>query len=330
MRYFSLRTSRSGDAAQCSELGFGCAAIGGRVSKKDSLAALGAAYERGLTLYDTARSYGYGESEGVVGEFLRGRRESVVLCTKFGILPARAGGWKQRLKPAARAAVKMFPGLRKAVRRQAGDQFLDGQFSVEVLRESFETSLRELKTDYVDMLLLHAAPAAVLEQDELMAALERLVESGKVRMAGISGDHAVMEAYFAKRPKMLTTAQFAMNPSSLGFAEKTRANSDLLLVANHPFGGPAGAAGLRSRIAELRLSAELPETLREKLDASDSQLQPEIVLNCILRGTGISAVVPAMMQVRHIESNVKAVEACRFTPEELDRLRAAFGRGPAV
>lgn len=330
MRYFPLRKTGVDDWARCSELGFGCSAIGGRVSKKDSLIALGAAYDRGITLYDTARSYGYGASEGLIGEFFRGKRESVVLCTKFGILPARAGGWKQRLKPAARAALKMFPGLRKAVRRQAGDQFVSGQFTMETLRESFETSLRELKTEYVDMLLLHAAPASVLQQDDLMAALERLVESGKVRMAGISGEHEVMEAYFVRRPKALTTAQFALNLSNLGFVDTARANSDLLLVANHPFGGPEGAAALKAKVAELRRSQVLPAALRGKLDPADPQLLPELVLNCILSETGISAVIAAMMQVRHIESNVRAVEACRFTAGELAVLRGALSRVPSA
>ena len=139
---------------------------------------------------------GMGSRRGWWGSSLRGRRESVVLCTKFGILPAQQGGWKQKLKPVARAALRVFPGLRKTMQRQVGDQFVSGQFTVETLRTSFETSLRELKTEYVDMLLLHAAPATVLEQDDLLEAMGRLVESGKVRMAGISGELPVISRYF--------------------------------------------------------------------------------------------------------------------------------------
>jgi aryl-alcohol dehydrogenase-like predicted oxidoreductase len=317
MRYVSIGSG----TAQVSALGFGCAAIGGRVSKKNSLVALKAAYERGITFYDTARSYGFGESEGLLGEFFRGRRESVVLCTKFGILPSTQGGWKQKLKPAARAALKVFPGLRKTVQRQVGGQLVTGQFTVDVLRNSLETSLRELKTEYVDMLLMHGAPASVLEQDDLLEALERLVESGKVRVAGISGDVLVIDEYFACRPSVLHTAQFTLNLANMDFAEKTRQNSDLLLVANHPFGGLERVSSTHERLRELSESDELPHELREKLDPRDPQLVPELVLNCILRGTGMTAVVPGMMQVRHIDSNVRAVEQCRFTDEELEILR---------
>ena len=307
--------------APVSELGFGCAAIAGRVSRKDSLIGLNAAYDAGITLYDTARSYGYGQSEQVVGEFLQGRRQSVVLCTKFGILPAAKGGWKQQLKPLARTALKLFPGLRKAVQKQVGDQFVTGQFTLDVLKSSFETSLSELKTDYVDILLLHAAPASVLEQDDLMAALERLVESGKVRMAGFSGDHPATSAFFAKRPPVLKTAQFALNLSMMDFTRETSANGDLLLVANHPFGGPAGAAAGTAAIESLRATGSLSEELKAKLDPADPQVLPELVLNCILRGTRVSAVVPAMMKPAHIQGNIRSVEQCRFTDEELALLR---------
>ncbi|QNI36784.1 aldo/keto reductase [Edaphobacter albus] len=302
-------------------LGFGCSAMGGRVSRKDSLSALGSAFDAGINFFDTARSYGYGQAEGILGEFLAGRRDRVVVCTKFGILPSLQGGWKQRLKPLARGLVKAFPGLRGAVRKQAGTQFVGGQFSVQTLHSSFETSLRELRTDYVDMLLLHAAPISVLEQDDLLEAMQQLVDQGKVRMAGISGDSEVILRYFEQRPAMLTTAQFALNASNMEMVKTTTANNDLLLVGNHPYGGPTGAAGGKALIASLNASPGFPQELREKLDPADPQVLPEVLLNCILNGTGVGAVVPAMMQLRHIQSNVRAVTECRFTPAELALLR---------
>ncbi len=315
-----LGESLSG-SLQISELGFGCAAVAGRVSRKESLLALHAAHDAGITFYDTARSYGYGQSEGIVGEFLQGRRESVVLCTKFGILPTVVSGWKQKIKPAAQLAIRAFPGLRAMAQKQVRDQFVPNQFTPEILRISLETSLRELKTEYVDILLLHAAPATVLEQHELLDALDRLVRSGKVRMAGISAEVPVIERYFAERPKPLTTAQFALNLTNIGFAAETRKNDDLLLVGNHVFGGPSGAAAGRQMLAALHVSTGLPADLREKLDPGDPQAFPEMVLNCLLRGTGLTSIVPAMMQIRHIQSNIRALEKCRFTDQEITLLR---------
>ncbi|MDE1160867.1 MAG: aldo/keto reductase, partial [Acidobacteriaceae bacterium] len=194
--------------APMTKLGFGCAPLLGRASRKESLTALSLAYDAGITFFDTARSYGYGQSEGLLGEFLVGRRDRAVICTKFGISAAQRN-WKQQLRPLARVAVRMVPSLRQAVQRRAGNQFQAGGFSVADLHASFERSLRELRTEYVDMLLLHAAPMPVLEQTDLYVALEKLVEQGKVRAVGLSADLDVMAAEFAQRIPVLTHAQFA-------------------------------------------------------------------------------------------------------------------------
>jgi aryl-alcohol dehydrogenase-like predicted oxidoreductase len=322
MRYVDLPVPNNGCASKMSVLGFGCAPLMGRVGRKDSLAALAAAENAGINFFDTARSYGYGESEALLGGFLKSRRQSMVICTKFGILPPK-GGWKQKVKPLAQAAIRIFPALRKHARRQAAGQSSSGQFSVQVLRESFETSLRELQTDYVDMLLMHAATLEVLDKDDLLEAMERLVESGKVRMAGISGDHAVIVETFRRQPKAMTTAQFALNRTSLDFVRETRRPEaqKLLLVANHPFGGPAGVSSLSDSIVAMGHSATLPADLQGKLRENDPQLMPEILLNAILDGTGVSAVLPSMVRTASLASNVRALEDCRFTAEELELLR---------
>ena len=327
MRYVDLPSGKNSFAPKISVLGFGCAPLMGRVGRKDSLNALSRAEAAGINFFDTARSYGYGESEALVGAFLKGRRQSVVLCTKFGILPGKTG-WKQKVKPLAQAAIRVFPALRKHARRQAASTSSSGHFTVDTLRESFETSLRELQTDYVDMLLLHGATTKVLDQDDLLEAMERLVESGKVRMAGISGDHAAIAETFRRQPKALTTAQFAMDRSSLGFAQQTLTveAQKMLLVANHPFGGPAGIGSLLQSIQTMSSAQSLPAELRAKLVASDPQLMPEILLNVILQCTGVSAVLPSMVRESSLMSNVRAVEECRFTKPELDVLKGELLR----
>jgi aryl-alcohol dehydrogenase-like predicted oxidoreductase len=324
MHSVELPVPSNGVASHLSVLGFGCGALMGRVGRRDSLRALAAAEDAGINFFDTARSYGYGESEGLLGQYLKGRRAGVVLCTKFGIVPARRS-WKQALKPAAQAAIRIFPGLRASARRHAAAS-QPGQFSLENLRTSFETSLRELQTDYVDMLLLHAATIEVLDKDDLFEALLRLVEQGKVRMAGISGDHVTIAATFRRRPAALTTAQFAMNRSTLQFAAETRSPGAerMLLVANHPFGGPAGVAATAESIAAMRTAPALQQSLREKLAEGDTRLMPEILLNIILRNTGVHAVVPSMMRPANLRLNLQAVEHCRFTDEELRTLREAL------
>jgi aryl-alcohol dehydrogenase-like predicted oxidoreductase len=255
-----------------SVIGLGCAAMLGRAGRRESLAALGAACDAGITFYDTARSYGYGACEGLLGEFFSaGRRSSVVLCTKFGILPGKPGGWKQKVKPLARIVLSVVPQLRGMVRKHAADQFVPGQFSVATLRSSFETSLRELKTDYVDILLMHGPPASVLQDEDILEELRRLVDSGKVRLAGVSAEGDVIRTVFAKHSPILQAAQFPMNPFSMHLASQTPdAAKSLMLIANHPFGGAEGIARCRTLIDRLRQDPAVPQTLRQKFACSPS------------------------------------------------------------
>jgi len=303
----------------------------GRTGRRDSLKALAAAYDSGITFYDTARSYGYGAGERLLGEFFGGKkRESAVFCTKFGILPNGRWGWKQGVKPLVRATLRVFPGLRNFVRKRATDQFTVGQFSVDVLRTSLETSLRELKTEYVDILLMHAAPIGVVAQDDLMESLERLVHEGKVRMAGISCNAEVLSALSTQRPSVLQAAQFGLNIFNIGFTGQiSNVSPSMFLIANQPFGGPDGVDRCRAAIAELHSSRMLPAELRAKLDPQDKRVLPELVLNCILDGTGVSVVVPAMMRLEHLRSNVQAVANCRFSSAELLMLRRALAKKQA-
>lgn len=323
MRSIAFPGSTHPNQTRLSVLGFGCAALMGRASRSESLTALGTAFDAGITFFDNARSYGFGASEGLLGQFLQGRRDKVIVCTKFGILPV-ARNWKQLVKPVARAAIRLVPSLRQAAQRQAANQFNANQFSLATLQLSFDTSLRQLRTDYVDMLLLHEPPVSVFEQEDLLEALTRLVEQGKVRMAGISAEADVIESVFAQRPAGLTCAQFAVNLSNIAITAQTTQQRDLFMLANHPFGGPTGVNGTRERIAALAKSPKASAQLREKLAVDDPQVLPEIVFNAILNGTGISAVIPAMIQPAHIQSNRLAVESCRFTSAELTEIRAAL------
>jgi aryl-alcohol dehydrogenase-like predicted oxidoreductase len=132
----------------------------------------------------------------------------------------------------------------------------------------------------------------------------------------------VISAAFGRKTKGWRTAQFAMNLDDLKLAAETEqaARQGWFLVANHPFGGGAGVAEFRPRIEALHRNTALEAGLREKL-TPDAALMPELVLNLILNGTGVHAAIPAMMQPRHLEANIRAVEHCRFSGQELARLR---------
>jgi aryl-alcohol dehydrogenase-like predicted oxidoreductase len=308
-------------------LGFGCGAVLGRVGKADSLRAMGEAWDQGITLFDTARSYGYGEAEGLLGEFLRGRRDRATIFTKFGILPPQKSLLKTVAKPIVRGLLQVLPGVRGAVRKVAGSEVAPDQFTVAVLRASLEESLRQLKTDHVDVLFLHSAPASALQQDDVLAELQLFVDAGKVRVAGISAEVDVLRQ--ALPMPVFGSMQTAANVFDLGVTELTRAHAgEHLFVANHPFGGVTRVEESKARLAALATDTTLDATLREKLRSGDiNRLLAEVVFGLVLRGTGIHTVVPAMMRPENIRTNAAAVTASRFSNDEVTLLRERMQAG---
>jgi aryl-alcohol dehydrogenase-like predicted oxidoreductase len=312
-------------AAQPPLLGFGCSAIMGRVGRRASLAALAAAYDTGVIFYDTARSYGYGESEALLGDFLRDRREKVLVSTKFGILPASSLSLKRALKPVARTLLRLAPGARKAMQGQLAAMSSTGHFSVTSLHDSLDASLRALRTDYVDFLFLHEPPPGVLQQDDLFAALRQLVTAGKVRRFGISSSQLVMQAAIAAHVPGLDSLQFPCNLLKFRTPDQwLGARGDVIAIANHPFGGAPGLAASRAFLTTLATASETPAPLREKLQPLDDALLADVVLNAITRDTGVHIVVPSMLQLDHLQANVTALRHSRFTSEEIRWLRRAI------
>ena len=112
MKYVNLR----GTTLMPSLLGFGCASIMGKVGKRQSVRALETAYNEGITHYDVARSYGYGEAESVLGNFIKGKRDKICVATKFGIRATKTSFLLRMAKPLARKALLAFPGLKERMR----------------------------------------------------------------------------------------------------------------------------------------------------------------------------------------------------------------------
>ncbi len=320
-----------GTGITTSALGLGCSAVMGRIGRRDSLRALGTAWDSGVTFFDTARCYGYGESEALLGEFLRTRRDKAVVSTKFGIMPSAQVLWKKLSKPLARAALGILPASRSLLLQMASSQVSHGHFSIESLHQSVCDSLRALRTDYIDVLFLHDATIDALENDELFEAIDRLVASGKVRVAGVSAERSVIGRVLQRKTQSIKALQFPCNVFDLSTPGiLTEGDSAFVSVANHPFGGVEGVHETRKIFQRLTTMAEMSSTLRAKLAVVDDEVLADAVLNVILSSPGIHVVIPAMMKVRHIHSNVKAVTESRFSDSEIAWMRREISSSPEV
>lgn len=321
MRYVEL----NGIPVPASVLGFGCSALLGRSGRKESWNALTAAYDSGITFYDTARSYGYGQSESLLGEFFRGRRGRVIISTKFGILPVHQKWWARAARPVLREIISVAPSARKLIRNRVESQFEHARFSADVLRSSLEKSLRELNTDYVDFLFAHSATEDLLDNHELLAEIEKAVRHGKVRAAGISSTPAVISRILRDCPEFLKAFQFPVN--LFDGSANCMANTDgkgLTFIANHPFGGITRVTHCRNILQGILAVESSPATLRAKLQDINDDVLAELVLNSVLTIAKSDVVIPAMMKKRHLRSNVAAIRSSRFTASELSWIQTRW------
>jgi D-threo-aldose 1-dehydrogenase len=172
-----------------SRIGLGCASLMREHSPRRRQALLAAAFERGIRHFDVARMYGLGAAERELGRFAKGRRDQLVIATKFGIETPPSLGRLALLQGPARALLAHQPALRARVKRSAGSFETTRSYDVATARGSLERSLRELGSDYVDVLFLHEPSAdAVIDWPELCGYLEDERRAGKLRAWGIAGE----------------------------------------------------------------------------------------------------------------------------------------------
>src|SRR5579862_2039348 len=112
-----------------SRLGFGTGGLLRIGSARERQNVLAAALANGITHFDTAPIYGFGESERALGRFLRGQRARVTLTTKFGLRPSRLAAQLGPLQRAARSVIKQFPALRQVAARNTGPLYSSPSFS---------------------------------------------------------------------------------------------------------------------------------------------------------------------------------------------------------
>ncbi len=169
-------------------IGFGCAGLMRLSSARERKAVLHAAFDAGIHHFDIARMYGLGAAEGELGRFAAGRRDSLIIATKFGIQPPVGVGHLAALQAPARALLSRHPGLRRRIKRGASSLAAAGTYDAESARASLETSLRELGTDRVDLLFLHAPTPDRVRTEDVCGYLEEARHGGLIGAWGVSGE----------------------------------------------------------------------------------------------------------------------------------------------
>lgn len=168
-----MRTTRLGEL-EVSVIGLGCNNFGRNLDLEQSRAVVQQALDVGITYFDTARTYGEGNSEAFLAGGLGRHREEVVIATKFGRIPR-------------------LPDIAGAGRDD--------------VRRTVEESLTALGTDYIDLYQLHLNDLPISQAEDLLSTLEDLVDAGTLRWYGWSTDFPDRAAAWGRDGRHCTAIQ---------------------------------------------------------------------------------------------------------------------------
>ena len=303
-----------------SAVGFGGWAIGGsaeasgaplgwgRTSDDESLAAIRRARELGVTLYDTADSYGFGRSESLLGIVLSRYRQEVIIATKVGVVRTSSGN------------------LQKDFSRQHIFHAVDG-------------SLKRLRTDYIDLYQVHNPTLDDLRRQEIQDAMERLQDAGKIRFWGVSVSTPEEGIEIVQRgwAHALQVLYNVLNQSPARELFPLAKEKGYGIIARVPL-----ASGLltgKFRIDSLFASDDVrqnfltPRRLHEAIERVDevksiiggaTKNLAEGALRFVLADEAVSSTSPGARNPRQVEMNVAAIEGT-LAPDIVEKLRARLG-----
>lgn len=301
-----MRTRTLGDGGpEVTVVGLGTNNFGARCDLEQTRAVIEAALDVGITLFDTADIYSQGASESYIGEVLEGRRDRVVLATKFG-------------KPMDDA-----PDLPRGSR--------------DYIRWAVESSLRRLRTDVIDLYQMHE-PDPQTPIEETLGALNELVQEGRVRFIGSSNFSAeqIDEADRVARERGF--ARFVAAQNHYSFVHREIEDDVLpacerLGIGMLPFfplasGLLTGKYARGEQAGEGRLAGrEIPdeqfdrvEELQRFADERDILLL-DVAIGGLLAMPAVSSVIAGATKPEQVRANVKA-GAWEPSPDDVAALLA--------
>ncbi len=283
-----------------SPLGFGGAPIG--VLETDRAAAgklLNLLLDAGVNVIDTAARYK--ESENVIGQYVGHRRDEYVLVSKCGSSVAHVDA---------------------------------PEWSGEMIEKTIEAALGRLRTDHVDVMLLHSCGKDVLERGEAVAALAKARDAGKIRFAGYSGDNEAV-GYAAALPDIavIETSISIADQSNIGSVLPTCLKRNLGVLAKRPIANAAWkrlddqpgfykeyASTYTDRLQQLNLD---PAALG--ITGSAEQAWPELALRFTLSIPGVHTAIIGTTNPENARANLAIAAKGALPPAAVEHVRAAFG-----
>ena len=317
---------------EVSALGMGCWAIGGpwtwaqpgqdsfpvgwgNTDDEESIRGLHTALDMGINFFDTAANYGAGHSEVLLGGAFKGKRDRVVIATKFG---------------------HIVNETEKTV-YSAPDRILQN------VRTDVENSLRRLQTDYIDIYQLHEGRYDPNLALELQVILEELVSAGKIRWYGWSTDVVDSARQFgsARTAEHCTSIQFRLNAifdnaamrqvcadHNLAGINKDPLNKGFLtgkFNTNTTFPANDNRSDWDFSQPELQKRLKLVDDVRDIL-TSNGRTMAQGALAYIWALDERMVPIPGFKSVQQVKDNAGALKFGPLTKEQVEEIRGIVGR----
>jgi aryl-alcohol dehydrogenase-like predicted oxidoreductase len=266
-------------------LGFGTAPVLGKHGRRVSREAILCALDAGIRHFDTARSYGWGEAEGLLGETMAGiPRGQLIIVSKCGYMPVPRTRLLGLAKAVARTLVRRVPMLGGVARKAAGSAALRpvGTYDLPMLEASLKTSLAELRTDYLDVLILHNFNMQTEGVEPVVAWMRGLKSAGTIRDYGFSVGESFLESLDWLEAKGFLRDAVVQAPLSAGMLAVPERYRDVDVIVHSPF--TCRDPGLS------QLSADLPALAR-----------------ALAAGFRCRAIVCSMFSPEHIKANAASM-----------------------
>ncbi len=181
------RLTLEGTDISVSRLSFGTASLHHISTSRRRQDLLAAAFDNGFSHFDTAPYYGFGIAEDELGRFLKGRGGRVTVATKVGLYSPGGSHGNMISVWARKLAGKVLPSLSRPV----------ANWSIARAAESLEISLRRLRIDHVDLLLLHEPEASAVQSEAFLEWLREQKGKGRVGAWGLAGEADRIESWLS-------------------------------------------------------------------------------------------------------------------------------------
>ena len=303
---------------EVSALGFGCmglsSAYGPPAPRQDGVKIIRAAFEQGVTLFDTAEAYGPFANEELVGEAVAPFRDQVVIATKFGF----------------------------AIDSKTGKRSSSLNSRPEHIREVLEAMLKRLKTGTIDLLYQHRVDPAVAIED-VAGAVKELIAVGKVKHFGLSeaGAQTIRRAHSVQRVTVVQS-EYSLWTRDVEQNEVLRTCEELG-IGFVPF-SPLGAGFLTGKIdtkttfdatdfrnisprftAEARAANQVVVDLLKKIADQKGGTPAQVALAWLLAQKPWIVPIPGTTKIHRLEENLGAVNI-QLTADDLQEISSAAAK----